>query len=164
MHLIDNYCAFSLLKTGVKKLLSFYQELLKSIEYWIFNWILGSIYDAVIRKMIVPGKILYVLIVSLMVHVNTKFHDSSQSQLARFQRWRSVLVAKFSEKQTILDFLKSQFFCLRITFKLVTSSYLNHFNSLGKMISSWSWSDMFGKDIFKKIILFLIFFFFALCC
>ena len=38
---------------------------------------LGSIYDEAIRKMIALGKILYVLEVSLMVHVNTKFHDSS---------------------------------------------------------------------------------------
>ena len=55
-----------------------------------FQAALDSVYDDVIRKMIAPGKILYILKVSLMVHVNTKFHDSSQSQLetkvARFQR------------------------------------------------------------------------------
>ena len=54
-----------------------YQELLK--KYWIldFQTALGSIHDEVIRKMIAPGKILHILKVSLMVHVNTKFHDSS---------------------------------------------------------------------------------------
>ena len=75
MLLIDNYCAFSLLKTGVKKLF-FCQELLKSYRILNLPAALGSIYDDVIRKMIAPGKI-YILKVPLMVHVNTNFHDSS---------------------------------------------------------------------------------------
>ena len=36
-----------------------------------FQTALGSIHGEVFRKMIAPGKILH------MVHVNTKFHDSS---------------------------------------------------------------------------------------
>ena len=77
MHVIDSYCAFSLLKTGVEKLF-FYQELLKMNRILDFPAALGSIYYDVIRKMMVPGKILlYILKVSLMVHVNTKFHVSS---------------------------------------------------------------------------------------
>ena len=49
--------------------------------YWILDFptALGSIYDDVIRKMIAAGKIESenILKVSLMVHGNTKFLDSS---------------------------------------------------------------------------------------
>ena len=69
--IIDNYCAFYLLKTEVKKL--FLSRVIKNVP----SIGLGSIYEDVIRKMMAPGKIfLYVLKVSLMVHINTKFHDS----------------------------------------------------------------------------------------
>ena len=143
----------------------FCQELLK--RYWILDLpaALGSIYDDVIRKMIAPGKIWYILKVSLMVHVNTKFHDSSQSQLEtkvpRFQRRRSLLVPSFLKNLTISDFSKSQIFRLPITFKLVTSSYLNLFNSMGKIVSSWSWRGIFGKDISKMNLFFYFFFSFS---
>ena len=47
--------------------------------YWILDFptVLGSICDDVIRKMIAARKIVYILKVSLMVHGNTKFLDSS---------------------------------------------------------------------------------------
>ena len=85
--------------------------------------------------------------------------------LARFQKRRSVLVASFLKNLTIYDFSKSQMFRLPITFKLGTSSYLNLFNTLAKMVSSWSWRGIFGKDIYfeNKFTLLLRFLFFALC-
>ena len=104
----------------------FCQELLK--RYWKLDLpaALGSIYDDVIRKMIAPGKIWYIL-----------------------------------KNLTISDFSKSQIFRLPITFKLVTSSYLNLFNSLGKIVSSWSWRGIFGKDISKMNLFFYFFFSFS---
>ena len=78
MYLVDNYCAFHLLKTGLKKLFSI--KSLNFTEYWIFQLhrVAGSIFDNIIRKMMTPGKIfLYILKASLMVHITTKFHDSS---------------------------------------------------------------------------------------
>ena len=77
--------------------------------------------------------------------------------MQRFQRRRSLLVASFLKNFTISDFSKTQIFRLPITFKLVTSSYLNLFYSQGKIISSLSWRGIFGKDI-SKINLFFYFF------
>ena len=48
----------------------------KFTEQWIFqlHQVAGSIFDDVIRKMMMPGKtFLYILKVSLMVHINKKF-------------------------------------------------------------------------------------------
>ena len=49
---------------------------------------------------------------------------------------KRMYVHLYLENLTISDFSKPQIFCSLKTFKFVTSSYLNLFNSLGKIISS----------------------------
>ena len=88
--------------------------------------------------------------VSLMVHVNTNFHDSSQSQLetkvARFQNRRSVLVASFLKNELHHTFQNHKFFAYDIQtcyFFISESRQLSRENYFFLKLTRYFWERRF---------------------